>query len=98
MSEDELLLKAFTVLNRKADRLQALKEAELDKMPVNKFLAHHDVYAGQPMRNRLSNAAKKLCASEITTTSDVGVKLKGTGMTHAKLISESGLYKLVCRC
>lgn len=61
MSEEELLLKAFTVLNRKADRLQALKEAELDVMPVNKFLAHHDVYAGQPMRNRLSNAAKKLC-------------------------------------
>ncbi|MGE4373956.1 MAG: Bro-N domain-containing protein [Xanthobacter sp.] len=61
MSDDELMVIGMQAMARKLDRLQTLKEAELDVMPVNKFLAHHDVYAGQPMRNRLSNAAKKLC-------------------------------------
>lgn len=40
---------------------------------------------------------KHLGEDEITPMSDLGVKLPGTGMHSAKLISESGLYKLVMR-
>jgi hypothetical protein len=38
-----------------------------------------------------------LDAGEITPMSDLGVKLPGKGMTHARGVKESGLYKLVMR-
>lgn len=40
---------------------------------------------------------KSLKADEITPMSEVGVTLPGTGMQNARLISESGLYKLITR-
>lgn len=63
MSDDELILRALQVAQNKIERLKAVVQEELDFMPVNKFLAHHDVYAGQPMRNRLAAKAKSLCES-----------------------------------
>lgn len=64
MSDDELILRALQVAQNKIERLKAVVQEELDFMPVNKFLAHHDVYAGQPMRNRLAAKAKSLCESQ----------------------------------
>lgn len=40
---------------------------------------------------------QKLMAGDFISLSDSGVKLPGTGMHHAKLVSEPGLYKLVMR-
>lgn len=40
---------------------------------------------------------KSLAADEVTPISKVGVKLPGTGMVNSRLVSESGLYKLIMR-
>lgn len=40
---------------------------------------------------------EKLQDHEITTWSNLGVKPKGSGMHVSRLISESGLYKLIMR-
>lgn len=48
-------------------------------------------------KNGYAHHFRKLRPDEITPTSDVGVSLAGKGMHAAKLISESGLYKLIMR-
>jgi prophage antirepressor-like protein len=53
----------------------------------------------QPMSRWDGNTRdiEKLHADEFTPLSDHGAKLPGSGMRNARLLSESGLYKLVMR-
>lgn len=53
-------------------------------------LAHH-------AKNGFARHLTKLAPDQITTLSDVGVTATWRGCHSAKLISESGLYKLVLR-
>lgn len=48
-------------------------------------------------RGSFSHHLARLTADEITSMSDMGVKASGQGMGIAKLVSESGLYKLILR-
>ena len=45
----------------------------------------------------VSHHLRALDAAEISSMSNVEVTIPGIGMAHAKLVSESGLYKLVMR-
>lgn len=48
-------------------------------------------------RGSFSHHLARLTDDEITSMSDMGVKASGQGMGIAKLVSESGLYKLILR-
>ncbi len=48
-----------------------------------------------PKKGSFRHHLDKLDPDEITLLSDSGVKLPGTGMHLAKLVSEPGLYKLI---
>ena len=61
----------------------------LDVCEVLELTAH--------MSGGYGNHLTKLDADEVTHTLNLGVNVPGSGMHHAKWVSESGLYALIMR-
>lgn len=65
MSEDELVLKAFGIMQRKLERLTAEKAAlqlKVDHITVRQFERDLGVYTTQAQKNRMAAMAKGYCA------------------------------------
>ena len=65
MSEDELVLKAFGIMQRKLERLTAEKAAlqhKVDHLTIRQFEVDIGVYLSQSQKNRMASMAKGYCA------------------------------------
>lgn len=67
MSEDELVLKAFGIMQRKLERLTAEKAAlqhKVDHLTIRQFESDLGVYTTQAQKNRMAAMAKGYCAAK----------------------------------
>lgn len=67
MSEDELVLKAFGIMQRKLQRLTAEKAAlqhKVDHLTIRQFESDLGVYTTQAQKNRMAAMAKGYCAAQ----------------------------------
>lgn len=89
MSEDELVLQAVGILQKKVDRLKAEKQAvegerdqlqhELDHMTIGEYCVEIGEYLTQSMKGRLSHRCRKIANREGITLEKVAMKLERNG-------------------